>query len=212
MTPPPQLPPQALRRRSLPRLRAKDRTRRSLSLLRPSLSPRASHSTTAVSRPFCRQATATQACLTTLECPVPYLVLLPSNMAPPCLFLLEGQDQLRPSSTAWASAWETLRLAPSSSRHSSSPAAMASTPSAQVPKNRCQCLSALAIRAGLLLWFVWQDETRCFLFQGTKSWQQGRREWNTVKGTTPLHRHKPNLLLLAPGKVQRKDTVANLNF
>uniref|UniRef100_A0A8C9XK13 Ubiquitin associated protein 2a n=1 Tax=Sander lucioperca TaxID=283035 RepID=A0A8C9XK13_SANLU len=86
MTPPPRHPPQAWRPRSLHRARAKDRARPSL--LRPS--PRASHSTTAVSRPFCLQATATQVCLTTLECPEPYPVLLPSSMATPCLFLPGG--------------------------------------------------------------------------------------------------------------------------
>ncbi|CAK6958270.1 ubiquitin-associated protein 2a isoform X4 [Scomber scombrus] len=127
-TPHPQHPPQAWRPRSPPRARAKDRTRPSLSLPRPSLSPRANHSITAVSRPFCLPATATQACLTT---PVPYPVLPHSSMATPCLSLPGDQDQPRPSSTAWASGWETPLLAPSSSRHSSSPAVTASTLSAQ---------------------------------------------------------------------------------
>lgn len=99
MTPPPQHPPQAWQPRSLPRARAKDRARASLSHLRPSLSPRASRSTTTVSRLFCLQATATQACLTTLGCPVPCPALPPSSMAPPCLFLRGGRDQPQPSNT-----------------------------------------------------------------------------------------------------------------
>lgn len=132
MTPPPQHPPQAWQPHSLPRARAKDRVRASLSLLRPSLSPRASHSTTTVSRLFCLPATATQACLTIPGCPVPYPVLPPSSMAPPCLFLPGARYQLQPSSTVWALVWETPLLARSSSRRSSSPAVMASTPSAQV--------------------------------------------------------------------------------
>ena len=135
MTPPPRRPPLAWLPRSLPRPKAKDRPRRSLSLLRPSLSPRASRSITAVSRPFCHQATVTQACLTIPECPAQYPVLLPSSMATLCLFRLEAPDQLQPSNTVWASAWETPQLALSSSRHSSSPAVMASTPSAQVRKS-----------------------------------------------------------------------------
>lgn len=132
MTPPPQPPQPAWQPRSLPRARAKARTRPSRSPLRPNLSRRASLNTIAVSRPFCHQATATQACLTTPECPAPYPVLPPSSMAPPCSFPPGGRDQPRPSSTAWASAWETPRRAPSSSRHSSSPVVMASIPSAQV--------------------------------------------------------------------------------
>lgn len=135
MTPPPRHPQQAWRRRSLPRAQAKDRTRPSLSPLRPSLSPRASRSTTAVSRRFCLQATATQACLTTPGCLAPYPVLLPSSMAPPCLFLPGARDQPQPSSTVWALVWGTPRLAPSSNRHSSSPAVTASTPSAQVSEH-----------------------------------------------------------------------------
>lgn len=142
MTPPLQHPLQAWQLLSLPRPRTKDRTR--LSLLRPSLSPRASHSTTAVSRPFCLQAIATQACLTTLGCPALSPVLLPSSTAPLCLFLPGAQDQPRQSSTAWGSAWETPPLAPSSSRPSSSPAVTASTPSAQV-SNKCtkECKSSV---------------------------------------------------------------------
>ena len=132
MTPPPRHPPPAWQHRSLPRARAKDRARLSLSPRRPSLSPRASLSTTTVSRPFCLQATATQACLTTPGCPALYPVLLPSSMAPPCLFLPGARDQPRPSSTVWALVWETPQLAPSSSRHSSSQVVTASMPSAQV--------------------------------------------------------------------------------
>ncbi len=132
MTPPLQHPLQAWQPHSLPRARAKDRARPSLSPLRPSRSPRASRSITAASRLFCLQATATQACLTTPGCPVLSPVLPLSSTAPPCLFLLGARDQPQPSSTTWASAWETHQLAPSSSRHSSSLAVMASTPSAQV--------------------------------------------------------------------------------
>lgn len=144
-TPPPQHLPQAWQPHSLPRARAKDRAKPSLSLLRPSLSPRASHSTTAISRLFCLQATVTQACLTTQGCPAPCPVLLPSSMAPPCLFHLVAQDQPQPSSTIWALVWETPRLAPSNSRHSSSPAVMASTPSAQVSEHTISFIHSFTI-------------------------------------------------------------------
>lgn len=131
-TPPLRRRPQAWQQRSLPRARARARARPSLSLLRPSLSPRASPSITAVSRPSCLQATATRACLTTPGCPVPCPALLPSSTAPPCLFLQGVQDQLQPNNTVWVWVWQTPQLVPSSSRRSSSPAVTVSTPSAQV--------------------------------------------------------------------------------
>lgn len=128
MTPPPRRPPLACLPLSPPRARTRGRARASLS--RPS--PRASHSTTAASRPSCLLATATPACPTTpgylVLCPVP----LPSSMAPLCSSPLGARGLPQPSSTAWVWAWETPRPAPSSSRPSSSPAATASTPSAQV--------------------------------------------------------------------------------
>lgn len=125
-TPPLPHHPQAWRGPSLPKARA----RASLSLPRPSLSRRASHSITAVSRPSCLQATATRACLIMPGCPAP----LPSSMAPPCLFLQGVQDQLQPNNTVWdwVWVWQTPQRVLSSSRRSSSPAVTVSTPSAQV--------------------------------------------------------------------------------
>lgn len=131
-TPPLQHRPRAWQHRSLPKARARARAGRSLSPLRPSLSPRASHSTTAASRPSCLQATATRACLITPGCQALCPALLPSSTAPPCSFLQGGQDQLQPNNTAWDWVWQTPRPVPSSSRRSSSPALTVSTPSAQV--------------------------------------------------------------------------------
>lgn len=136
-TPPLQRPPPAWLPHSLPRPKAKDIPRLNLSLLRPSLNLRASRSITAASRPFCRQATATQGCRTTPECRAPCPALPPSSTVPPCSFLLEARDQLQLSSTVWAWAWGTPQPAPFSSRRSSSPAATASTPSAQVYNLNC---------------------------------------------------------------------------
>lgn len=132
MTPPLQHRRQVWQQHRLPKGRAKARTRPSLRLLRPSLSPRASRSITAVSRLSCLRATATQACLITPGCrglcPAP----LPSSTAPPCLFLQGVRDQLQPNNTVWDWVWQTPQPVPSSSRRSSSPAATLSTPSAQV--------------------------------------------------------------------------------
>lgn len=131
-TPPLQHHPQAWQHHRLRKARAKARARPSLSLLRPSLSPRASLSITAVSRPSCLQATATRACLITPGCRALCPALLPSSMAPRCLFLQGVQDQLQPNNTVWDWVWRTPQRVPSSSRRSSSPAVTASTLSAQV--------------------------------------------------------------------------------
>lgn len=149
-TPPLQHRLRAWQHRSLPKARARARAGRSLSLLRPSLSPRASRSITAASRPSCLQATATRACLIMPGCRALCPALLPSSTAPPCLFLQGGQDQLQPNNIAWDWVWQTPRLVPSSSRRSSSPTLTVSTPSAQVsqpvPNIRNLLLQLLGLR------------------------------------------------------------------
>lgn len=208
MTPPRRRPQRAWRLCRLPRARARARTRPSRSLPRPSHSPRASRNTTAISRPFCLQDTATRACLTTLGCLVPYPVLLPSSTATPCSFPPGARDRPRPSSTAWAWVWGTPRRAPSSSRHSSSPVATASTPSVQVRLRNHRSQSVFGIIALCVSGFVCRLNAKLCVLAGYEELTAGPAGVDYSKGYNSSSQAQAKSSVSGPGKGKEKKTTA----